>query len=591
MKPASTAIILAGGMASFMGVSLAPTPKCFLPIANRPLYYYTAEALGASGANLLIFCVPQGLQSDVANFLSTAPPPMDYLIQETGYGSGGSLLEVADRIKDESFWVVNGDLLVDTDLTRMLTYHREHRALATAASIQIQEAPWWMERIETDTAKGIRAIHRIHPFQCKRSKLRPVGLYLFEKSVLDFIPQARYFDLKEQLFPPLYETGAATGVWEVPDYCRTISSFEDYFFANQDALLGLVKPPRNPMPSTGSPNDTPGPQIDPTAKLLPPAMIAASTRIEANGLILGLTTIGPECQIGAGSIINDCVLMGKAALGRGVYLDSCIIGEDVTISDGVILREVAIVKGQSGERGEVPLSLRERNNRNYAGAPCETEWLTPAGPLYLMVKRLIDIIFSSVGLVITAPFLLLIALAIKLDSPGPVLLRQERHGLHGRKFIIYKLRTMIENSPDLKRRLQPFNEVDGPMFKMVSDPRVTRVGKWLRETNLDEFPQFWNVLIGDMSLVGPRPLSMEEMLYNPRWRDARLSVPPGVTGLWQVKRHAGLNFSDWIRYDIEYVQHRSLWLDLTILTKTFCKMFSDFWQAISNGCKSRTQCG
>lgn len=569
-------------MASFSGVSLAPTPKCFLPIANRSLYHFMARALGAAGANLLIFCVPKGQQAEVADLLSTSPPPMDYLIQETGYGSGGSLLEVADRIKDESFWVVNGDLLFDTDLTRMLAYHRENNVLATAACIQIQEAPWWMERIETDIAKGIRAIHRIHPFQCKRSKLRPVGLYLFEKAILDFIPQGRYFDLKEQLFPPLYETGAATGVWEVPDYCRTISSFEDYFFANQDVLLGLVKLPQNPMPSTGPLSDSPNPQIAPTAKFLPPAMIAASSRVAENALVLGLTAIGRECQIGSGSIINDCIFLGKAAIGRGVYLDSCVIGEDVTISDGVILREVVIVKGSSGEHAEVLLSLRERTNRNYAGAPCEPEWHTPAGLFYATVKRLIDIVLSSVGLLITVPFLVLMALAVKLDSPGPILLRQERHGQHGRKFIIYKLRTMVENSPDLKRRLQPFNEVDGPMFKMVSDPRVTRVGKWLRETNLDELPQLWNVLKGDMSMVGPRPLSMEEMLYNPRWRDARLSVPPGITGLWQVKKHTGLNFSDWIQYDIEYVQRRSLWLDLKIIGQTFSKMLSDFWQVIRN---------
>ena len=391
MKPASTAIIMAGGMASFLGVSLSPTPKCFLPVANRPLYHYIAGALSAAGANLLIFCVPEGLQAEVTDLLSASPPPMDYLIQETGFGSGGSLLEVADRIKDESFWVVNGDLLVDTDLTRMLAYHREHRALATAASIQIQEAPWWMERIETDVANGIRAIHRIHPRQCKRSKLRPVGLYLFEKAVLDFIPQGRYFDLKEQLFPPLYETGVATGVWEVPDYCRTISSFEDYFFANQDALLGLVKIPQNPIPAAGPLNATPNPQIAPTAKLLPPAMIAASSRIGEQALVLGLTAIGRECQIGAGSIINDCIFLKKAAIGRGVYLDSCIIGEDVRISDGVILREVGIVKSNSGGHTEVTLSLRERTNRNYAGAPCRTEWYAPAGPLYLKIKRFISL--------------------------------------------------------------------------------------------------------------------------------------------------------------------------------------------------------
>jgi lipopolysaccharide/colanic/teichoic acid biosynthesis glycosyltransferase len=578
-------------MASFAGVSLAAIPKCFLPIANLPLYHYMAKALNAAGANLLIFCVPEGLHSEVAALLSASPPPLDYLIKETVYGSGGSLLEVADEIKDESFWVINGDLLLDTDLAPMLTFHGRHRALATAASIQIQEAPWWMERIETDVAKGIRAIHRIHPFQCKRSKLRPVGLYLFDKAVLDYIPHGRYFDLKEQLFPPLHETGAVTGVWEVPGYCRTISSIEDYFFANQDVLLGLAKPPQNPVTGAGFPKETDKLQIAPTAKILAPAVTGSSSRIDENALVLGLTTIGRQCQIGAGSIINDCLFLGKAAVGRGVYLDSCVICEDVTIQDGAILREVAIVKGQSGEQVEVPLSLRERTDRNYANGPQELKWRSPGGPFYRIIKRFLDIFVSIVGFVITAPLLIIIALAIKLDSPGPILLRQERHGQHGRNFIIYKFRTMVENAPDLKRRLESFNEVDGPMFKMVSDPRVTRVGKWLRQTNLDELPQFWNVLKGDMSLVGPRPLSMEEMLYNPRWRDARLSVPPGITGLWQVNRHSGLNFSDWIGYDIEYVQRRSLWLDLKILWNTLYKIFPDFWQGIRNSLASRAHSG
>lgn len=572
----TTAVVLAGGMASFAGLSLAPTPKCCLPIANLPLYHYMARTLGASGVNLLIFCVPAGLQSEVANLLSATPPPMAYLIRETGNGSGGSVLEVADLIKGESFWVINGDLLLDTDLTRMVADHQQRRATATAACIQIQEAPWWMERIETDVTNGIRAIHRIHPFQCKRSKLRPIGLYLFEKAVLEVIPRGRYFDLKEQLFPPLYETGAATGVWEVPGYCRTLSSIEDYFFANQDVLLGVVKFAQN----SPAPRNTGNPRIAPTAKILPPAMIEDSCRIDENTLILGLTAIGRECQVGASSIINDCIFLGKADIGRGVYLDGCVVCEDIAIDNGAILREMAIVKNQSGDRTEVPLSLRERTNRNYAGAPSEPEWRTPGGPFYRTAKRLIDIVISGVGLIITAPFLLLMAIAIKVDSPGDIFFLQERSGLQGRRFLMYKLRTMSSDSPDLVRRLQPFNEVDGPMFKMNADPRVTRVGRWLRATNLDELPQFWNVLKGDMSLVGPRPLSMEEMLYNPHWRDARLSVPPGITGLWQVERHCGLNFSDWIRYDIDYVQHRSLWLDLKILFRTVIKLFPDFWQNI-----------
>jgi lipopolysaccharide/colanic/teichoic acid biosynthesis glycosyltransferase len=579
-------------MASFTGLSLAPVPKSFLPIANRHLYHYVAGALGAAGVNLLIFCVPEGLQSQVESLLAGSPPPLNYLIKETGYGSGGSLLEAADLIKDDPFWVVNGDLLLAADLTKMLAQHQERRSIATAACLQIHEAPWWMERIETDVAQGIRAIHRVHPFQCKRSRLRPVGLYLFDREVLDFIPQGRYFDLKEQLFPPLYATGAATGVWEVQGYCRTISSIEDYFFANQDVLLGVVQPPQNPIFPADFSVDTPGSQIAPTAKLLAPAIIADSSRIDENALVLGLTAIGRECQIGAGSIINDCVFLGKAAIGRGGYLDSCVISEDITISDGVILREMAIVKNDSGERAEVPLSLRERTNHNYAGAPGQLEWRAPGGPVYRTIKRLLDIVFSGFGLIITAPLLLILALAIKFDSPGGVFFQQKRCGQNGRSFNMYKLRSMADHSPDLKRELQPFNEVDGPMFKMIADPRVTRVGRWLRATNLDELPQLWNVFKGDMSLVGPRPLSMEEMVYNPRWRDARLSVPPGITGLWQVEKHDGLSFSDWIRCDLEYVQQRCLWLDLKILANTIIyKVMMDFLQNIRNNGASRAHCG
>ena len=264
-------------MASFAGLSLSAVPRPFLPIANRPLYHYVAGALSVVGVNLLIFCVNEGLQSEVEGLLAASPPSLDYRIKETGYGSGGSVLEVADMIEDATFWVVNGDLLLDTDLAKMLAYHQERRALATAACIQIQEASWCMERIETDVAQSIRAIHRVHPSQCKRSKLRPVGLYLFEKAALDLIPQGRYFDLKEQLFPPLYAAGAATGVWEVPGYCRTISSIEDYFFANQDVLLGLVQL-QPAIVAAEARRETFYPQIAPTAKLLPPAVIEGSSR-------------------------------------------------------------------------------------------------------------------------------------------------------------------------------------------------------------------------------------------------------------------------------------------------------------------------
>jgi lipopolysaccharide/colanic/teichoic acid biosynthesis glycosyltransferase len=579
MRPSSTALLLAGGLANFTGVSLALRPKAFLPIANLPLYHYISRVLGAAGVKRLIFCVPEGLGSELTDFLSVSPPPLDYCIQETGFGSGGSVLAVAELLKDESFWVINGDLLVDADLTRMLAHHQQRGALATAACMQIQEAPWCMERVETDPGQSIRAIHRMHPVHCKRSKLRPVGLYLFEKAILDLIPPRRYFDLKEQLFPPLYELGGVTGVWEVQGYCRTVSSVEDYFFANQDVLLGRIRAPVNDT----CPPARPPLKIASTAKFLAPAVMEPSSRVGDNAMILGLTAIGPHCLVGDGAIINDCVFLGGATVGRGVYLDGCVLSEDVSVPDGVTLREIAIVKAPDGECQEVPLTLRDSTNHAWAATPIEVNWCVPARACYSMAKRALDIILAVAGLIITSPLLLAISVAIKIDSPGDILYRQERYGLHARRFIMYKFRSMVANSADLRGELQVFNEVDGPMFKMASDPRVTRVGRWLRTTNLDEIPQLWNVLSGNMSLVGPRPLSMQEMSLNPRWRDARLAVLPGMTGLWQVERNSHLTFSDWIRYDIQYVQTRSFWLDVKILGKTIWRLFPDVWQSLRHG--------
>jgi lipopolysaccharide/colanic/teichoic acid biosynthesis glycosyltransferase len=187
------------------------------------------------------------------------------------------------------------------------------------------------------------------------------------------------------------------------------------------------------------------------------------------------------------------------------------------------------------------------------------------------------VIVAILGLAVMAPLMLAIALSIKLDSPGTVFFGQKRCGQKGRNFTMYKFRTMVHNSEELKRELQDRNEVDGPMFKIIRDPRITRVGRILRNTNLDELPQFYNVLKGDMSLVGPRPLSHEEMRYNPKWRDARLSVRPGMSGLWQVEAHTKVFFNDWLVNDLEYVRQCSLRLDLRILFKTMRKAVRDLF--------------
>ena len=185
-----------------------------------------------------------------------------------------------------------------------------------------------------------------------------------------------------------------------------------------------------------------------------------------------------------------------------------------------------------------------------------------------MAKRALDITVAAVLLVLAAPLMLLIALAIKLDSPGPVIFRQRRVGKDGRLFTFYKFRGMVADAEARLHEVAHLNEVDGPIFKSRRDPRVTRVGRVLRRTSLDELPQLWNVLRGDMSLVGPRPpLPTEVTRYEP-WQRDRLLVPGGITGLWQVSGRNLLGFEDMVRLDLEYITRWSLWLDLRILLRT-----------------------
>ena len=187
----------------------------------------------------------------------------------------------------------------------------------------------------------------------------------------------------------------------------------------------------------------------------------------------------------------------------------------------------------------------------------------------LAFKRSIDIIGASVLLILLAPLLLIVAALVKLDSPGPALFVQERIGLNKRKFRMFKFRTMVANAEKLQMRLEELNEADGPVFKIKRDPRITRVGKYLRKASVDELPQLLNVLKGEMSLVGPRPLPIRDYQgFSDFWLHRRFSVRPGLTCLWQVNGRSATTFGKWMELDIQYIDNWSLWLDLKILLKT-----------------------
>jgi exopolysaccharide biosynthesis polyprenyl glycosylphosphotransferase len=209
-----------------------------------------------------------------------------------------------------------------------------------------------------------------------------------------------------------------------------------------------------------------------------------------------------------------------------------------------------------------------------AGTSLLTLSSTPRDEAALVLKRLMDVAISALALAASSPVLLLSALAVRLSSAGPVIFRQKRSGMNGRVFTLYKFRTMVQDAEAKRAVLESQNEMDGPVFKMRDDPRITKVGKVLRKLSIDELPQLWNVLRGDMSIVGPRPPIPAEVEKYERWQRRRLSMRPGITCIWQVSGRSTIDFKRWMEMDLEYIDNWSLALDLKIILKTIPAVLS-----------------
>jgi lipopolysaccharide/colanic/teichoic acid biosynthesis glycosyltransferase len=241
-----------------------------------------------------------------------------------------------------------------------------------------------------------------------------------------------------------------------------------------------------------------------------------------------------------------------------------------TIPERIVVRDRVWTGSAVETEARQPLSYQDRLARlSLVPKAVAQEDKTSHQP-HARVKRAFDAFVAAVSLMILFPVLLIVAILIWLESGRPLFYAQRREGLGGRVFRCWKFRTMSINADQSWKDLKAIDTMDGPHFKLAHDPRVTRVGRVLRALNIDELPQFINVLLGDMSLVGPRPSPFRENQVCVPWREARLSVRPGITGLWQVCRHdrSSGDFHQWIEYDLMYVQHGSLWLDLRILLAT-----------------------
>ena len=222
------------------------------------------------------------------------------------------------------------------------------------------------------------------------------------------------------------------------------------------------------------------------------------------------------------------------------------------------------------EANFIKTSIARPSFDNFGSKPMLVFRATPAFSWAILIKGAIDMVGALVLIILTSPLMLAAVIGIKLTSTGPIIFRQERGGKNGKPFVMYKFRSMHSDAEMRRQELEPFNQMSGPVFKIEGDPRITKFGHWIRRTSIDELPQLFNVLKGEMSLVGPRPLPLYEVeKFQHTAQRRRLSVKPGLTCLWQVTgRNEVKDFQDWVRLDLEYIDNWSLWLDLGILLRT-----------------------
>jgi lipopolysaccharide/colanic/teichoic acid biosynthesis glycosyltransferase len=314
--------------------------------------------------------------------------------------------------------------------------------------------------------------------------------------------------------------------------------------------------------------------------------IRNSNTISEGSRFVGKVLLGENIHVGPDVIIVGPTVIGNnVKIERGAVINSSVIGPEVCVPEKRHVQD-CIVKGPQYDWGrpvrcEVDSSEQVSCPRYDSSLPGHdyAPFRTWSRFSYVRcLKRFVDFLGAVVVLILFAPLMPFVALAIRLTSPGPIFFGDKRQGLHGQEFKCLKFRTMVTGADKIQEKLRVVSQVDGPQFKMADDPRISTVGRFLRETYIDEIPQFFNVLLGQMSIVGPRPSPESENTLCPFWRDARLSIRPGITGLWQVHRTRKpmKDFQEWIHYDIEYVRNLSLRMDLWVCWLTTKKLFGNF---------------
>ena len=555
-------VLLAGGVNTTPEITADMRPKCLWPVANRPCVQYALERLKAAGASEFIFCLTDQHESVKHRLLDDLGKDYNIqcAVQEHIHGTAGAVKDVADRLMGP-FVVAHSAIALDGDLRAMLAAHRDGGAIMTVGGVQRAAYPSYIEELQRDRTGRVTGFSTCHWSAHEVASLYPCGLYVFDPACLEEMPDDRYFDIKEQLIPQLVENDQVVLSHEMDGYWREIHTLNDYFHLNMDLLIGYVE---NPLFDTaGAPCDYVERQGDvrvaDSVRIIGPLVLGEGCELGPGAQVFGPCVIGKGAHIGRDAVVSNSVLLDGAAVGDQAYVHGSILAERSRVGQGERLVGISLLsEGSRTLRQAAYPSLSGGGGTRGGGG---IRWRR-------LIKRAFDIVVGALAIMLVAPLMAAVALLVKVTSPGPVIYTDYRCTVNGRRFPMFKFRTMRQNADELRVGLGGRNEADGPTFKMSHDPRTTRLGRLLRRTSMDELPQLFNVLRGEMSLVGPRPLRMNEMRYHRAWRDQRLSVVPGVTGPWQVAPD-NKRFRTWISQDVGYAQGATFWRDLAILGRTF----------------------
>jgi lipopolysaccharide/colanic/teichoic acid biosynthesis glycosyltransferase/NDP-sugar pyrophosphorylase family protein len=550
------AVILLGGVSAWLYPLSYRRPRAMLPVGNAPVLKHLLDHLFTFGVSEFFIPLPPHARS-VQNYFGSGHRDgcrIHYSAEKKVLGTAGCLRLFEPFLKDEPFLVASGNVYSQLDLSALLALPSQEKPFVVVGMQRDGRAGSHARAArQRPSDSGVAAQPRIW----EENAGRLGHVYWVHPAVLDLIPPGRYYDLREQLIPAALSGRFDVRGIDLPGSVNDLRTFQNYLDANTAAAKAS-----GPAPVGGNV------WISKTASLHGPVLIGANTRIGPHSVVVGPAVIGENCRIGRGVFLHESVVNSKVHVGNLSHIQKSILVDGAHVRPKSHLWQTLALNGGRFPGGHENLLEHGSAGRGWDLRNSRPRFPVTRGLIFHGAKRAVDLIVTLLLSPAVGAACLVFGALTQATSPGPMFYRETRLGWGGRPFTLWKLRTMVQGADRQQSVLRAMNQTDGPMFKIIQDPRVTRLGRWLRQTSLDELPQFWNVLKGDMALVGPRPLADREMKWHPAWRELRLRVKPGLTGLWQVRCGVASDFAEWIAYDVEYVQNLSLWQDLRILAAT-----------------------